>query len=257
MAHRGARITDRDLELLAFLAEHRIADVDHVRALLGVSDSVAYGRLRSLARLGLVTQHRFFQAQRSCYRITREGLASIDSKLPPPRIDLRCYGHDIGLGWVWLAARRGSFGALRDVVSERRMRSNDGAEPERQDTFGVRLGGYGAGGKPRLHYPDLLLVTGDGKRIAVELELTGKGRARRERILGGYAADPRIDAVLYLVENRSLARSLQASAARLGIGAMVHVQPVRWAGGRPLDVAARSAVRAQMATRSAQREAAR
>jgi hypothetical protein len=110
------------------------------------------------------------------------------------------------------------------------MRSSDGAAAATEEPFGVRLGGYGPGGRRRLHYPDLLLVTPKGKRIAVELELTGKGRARREKILSGYAADPRIDAVLYLVHhrNRLLARSIEDSARRAGIGSIVQVQPFRW-----------------------------
>jgi hypothetical protein len=257
VSSRAARITDRDLELLSFLAEHRIVTADHVREMLGVSATVAYGRLRALTALGLTTQHKLFYGQRSCYRITRQGLHAVGSVLPAPRIDLRCYAHDIGLAWVWLAARGGRFGPMRAVVSERQMRSRDAGEPDRQDRFGVRLGGYGPGGKPRLHYPDLLLITAEGKRVAVELELTGKGRARRERILGGYGADSRVDAVLYLAENRSIARSVQASAARLGLGSIIHAQPVRWAAGRAPDAAARVAQRARTAGRPGKAAAAR
>ncbi len=93
--------------------------------------------------------------------------------------------------------------------------------------MGVRLGGTGPGGRERLHYPDLLLVTPDGRRIAVELELSAKGTARREKILAGYGADARIDAVLYLVDRPVLATAIRSSARRLGISHHVHVQWVR------------------------------
>jgi hypothetical protein len=91
----------------------------------------------------------------------------------------------------------------------------------------VRLGGAGRAGRPRLHYPDLLLVTAGGSRVAVELELTGKGRARRETILAGYGADPGIASVLYLSDSRATGNAIRASARRLGLADLVRVQLVR------------------------------
>ncbi len=245
MAQRRARITDRDRTLLAFLAEHRIALSAHVRTLLGVSVRAADARLHALQGAGLLGSERLFHSQPRCWWITRRGLAAIDSRLPPPRFDLHAYRHDVGVAWLWLAARRGILGPVREVVSEREMRSRDGAEGHAARAearsarqFAVRLGGVGAGGRERLHYPDLLLVTDGGRRVAVELELSTKARTRRERILSAYAADSRIDAVLYLVDRRSVARTVQASAARLGISSRVQVQRAEWgeaagrAGGR-------------------------
>ncbi len=235
MAQRRVQITDRDATLLAFLAEHRIALAAHAQTLLGVSAGAADARLRALRGAGLLDSERLFHSQPRCWWITRRGLAAIDSDLPPPRFDLHAYRHDVGVAWLWLAARRGVFGPLRNVVSEREMRSRDGAEGHEARAegrgarqFAVRLGGLGPSGRERLHYPDLLLVIAGGRRVAVELELTTKARARRERILSGYGADGRIDAVLYLVDSHSVARAVQASAARLGISRRVQVQRVEW-----------------------------
>ena len=93
-----------------------------------------------------------------------------------------------------------------------------------------------ATGVRRLHYPDLLLVDPDGRRLAVELELTSKGRERRERILSGYAADRRFDGVMYVVESPRLAESIQ------------HVRPA--AGHLPSRPRAAGAVGARCAARS-------
>ncbi len=227
------RITDRDRELLSFAAEHRIVLHSHIQALLGISASSTAARLRTLERAGLVKQQAVFERQPRCVWITRKGLAAIGSRLPAPRLDLASYRHDVGLGWLWLAARGGAFGRLERIVSEREMRSRDGAEGHSPhalggtaEPLGVRLGGVGAGGRERLHYPDLLLVGGDGRRVALELELTSKARVRRERILAGYAADRRIDAVLYLCDSRATAQAVRTSAERLGISARVQVQSV-------------------------------
>ena len=222
------RITDRDREVLAFAADHRIVLAAHVASLLGTSAGASDARLRALSAAGLLTRKAVFHQQPPCYRATRQGLATIGSGLRAPSIDVRCYAHDVGMAWVWLIARAGGFGELRGYVSERQMRSRD-ARPDREgDPFAMRLGGVGAGGRARLHYPDLLLRTAEGRRVAVELELTDKGRSRREGILAGYAADNRIDAVLYLTDRPRLARALGESARRLGITALIRVELVSW-----------------------------
>ncbi len=239
---RRIQITDRDQALLAFVAEQRIVLATHVQTLLGVSARVAAGRLSALTSAGLLDSERLFQRRPRCWWIARAGLQVIGSELPPSRLDVRGFRHDIGLAWLWLGAQQGVFGPVHEVVSERQMRSSDGveahaarAEGRRARQFAVRLGGHGAGGRERLHYPDLLLVTDGGRRIAVELELSTKTRTRRERILAAYGAEPRLDAVLYLVDKPSVARAVQSSAARLGISPRVHVQRVVWSGGERID----------------------
>lgn len=239
MGRNAALITDRDQALLSFIAPHRLVLTSHVRVLLSISEDAARARLRMLRAAGLLAGERFFHRQPPCWWITRKGLALIGSPLPTPRIELSSYRHDVGLGWVWLAAERGAFGPLRNVVCERTMRSRDGARaqaspagPDAAEPSGVRLGGVGQAGRERLHYPDLLLITPDGGRIGVELELTTKERTRRERILSGYGADPRFDAVLYLVDRPAVARAVEGSAERLGISPMVQVQRVGWDSGR-------------------------
>ncbi len=247
-------ITDRDLELLGFTAEHRLVLADHVRMLLGTSLAASERRLRDLVRAGMLSRRRLFERRPPCYQITRDGLALVGSRLAPPRLDLRSYDHDAGLAWLWLAARAGRLGAVTEVISERTMRSRDAAKNAGRDPLGVRLGGVGPRGRPRLHYPDLLLHTASGHLVAVELELSSKGTSRRERILAGYAGDPRIDAVLYLVERPRLGSEISAAATRLGISRMVHVQWVvraERAPGRPdnTPVAERTPVAQMEATR--------
>jgi hypothetical protein len=213
--------------VLEFAAEHRLVLATHVAVLLGVAPPPAEARLESLQEAGLVRDARGIAAAPGCDQITRAGLDAIGSTLPAPRESaLGGYKHDVGLAWLWLAARAGAFGPLRATVSERQMRSSDGRTEDRDQRFGVRLGGVGPGGRERLHYPDLVVQTESGHRVALELELTRKARARREGILAGYAADRNIDAVLYLVDKPSVGRAIAESAARLGIADLVRVQRV-------------------------------
>jgi hypothetical protein len=200
----------------------------HVQELLGISVRVANARLAALRSAGLLIRDDVAWYGRRPHRITRSGLQAIGSELPPPQLKPSTYWHDVGVAWLWLAARAGAFGRLAEHVSERRMRSADGAGDPRSEPFAVRLGGHGPGGQPRLHYPDLLLRTADGHRVAIELELSGKKRTHRERILSGYSFDRRVDAVVYLVDNPTVARAVNASIARLGLSSLVTVQRFSW-----------------------------
>ncbi len=239
----GFRLTDRDVDILSFLAEHRLALGPHVAVLLDTSTVAATTRLNKLANAGLVKRHPAFPGEPRWYRITRNGLAAIGSSLPPPRVDLRTYAHDVGVAWLWLAARGGTFGPLQEIFGERRLRSLDASREPDAEPLAVRLGGFGPHGRVRLHYPDLVLRTADGRRVALELELTPKSRTRLETILAGYGADPRFAGVVYLVQSPSIARSVHVAARRLGIAPLVDIQRVRSTVSTNATATARTAER--------------
>lgn len=250
-------ITDRDRELLAFLARHRLVHAGHAAALLGVTGERAAAILARLARGEYVHRQSVYEQQPACYRIRRKGLAAIGSGLPAPGLDLRSYEHDVGLAWLWLGARRGAFGPLQHVLSERRLRSEDGALEHPPDPHAVRLGGIDRYGNETLHYPDLLLIDGRRRRLAVELELTQKSRGRLERILAGYAADGRIDRVLYLVEDnregRRLGHVLAGTVQDMGLSGRVYVQriePIRSSPDGASSAPRRAAARLQESDRA-------
>ena len=259
------RITDRDRRILWFCAEHRFVLAAQVALLEGIGLDAARHRLGALARAGYLTSERRYVAEPHAYTVTRDGRGAGGTDLGQPRtLDPALYAHDVGVTWLTAAAHRGLFGELSQVVSERRMRSEDGrADRGRDDEgepHGVRCIGGGASraaGGRRLHYPDLTVVTASGHRVAFELELQLKGAARRERILSAYAGDPRFDAIVYLVATQKDRRLLEASARRAGLEDRLYVQLFRWSGGRepgtpPSRVRSRTAARTT-ATRAAGR----
>jgi hypothetical protein len=211
-------LTARDQRMLAFMAEHRLVLETQISALLGSPNESVQRRLRTLAAKGYLTRWPGFDASRCC-AIRPRGLAAIGSRLRPPRENPGMYWHDIGVAGLWLAAQRGAFGPLAEVIGERRIRSHDMVA--REEPYAIRLGGHHGDGRERRHYPDLLLVDRHGRRLALELELSLKEKARREEILAGYGADRRVIGVLYLVEDtshgRAIGRAVQATAAELGV----------------------------------------
>jgi hypothetical protein len=227
----GKRLSDRDRRLLEFLAEHRLVLERQIDRLLGAPTGDTSARLLTLADEGYLSYRRGFGGDLRWWWIRRRGLDAIGSELPAPRLKFASYKHDVGLAWLWLAAQRGTFGPLREVLSERRLRSSDGALQRNGEPWGIRLGGVDRHGYERLHYPDLLLIDPEGHRIALELELTPKGVDRREKILGGYGADGRVRGVLYLVEEtpsgRAIQRLVEASTRRMDLTDRVAVQLVK------------------------------
>lgn len=207
------------------------------RQLEALTGTDVSGRMRALVRAGYVKEVEDLAGRP--YQIRRRGLTAIDSALGPPRSKFGAYKHDVGLAWLWLGGRGGAFGAVREVLSERRLRSEDGALDHPREPHGVRLGGFDRYGHERLHYPDLLLIDHHDRRLALELELTSKGRERCEVILSGYATDGRIDRVLYLVEDdpqgRRIGRLVRTTACEMQLSGQVYVQrikPIRTAPGR-------------------------
>jgi hypothetical protein len=219
-----SQVTGRDRELLVLLAEHRVMVLPQLAVGTSVSDRTADTRLRQLAEQRLIGYETIFREQPAAAWITRRGLDVIESRLPPPTIDLKGYRHDVGVGWIWLAARRGAFGAVEAMVSEREMRSHDLRSDRTAEPFGVALGGLDSYGRMTRHYPDLLLTTTDGTRVALELELTSKTARRLDTIMRGYAGDGRIDRAVYLVTTGSLERLLGAAVTRAGIPDLVRVE---------------------------------
>lgn len=268
-----------DLDLLGFAAAQRLFQRSHAQALLGAGAPAADRSLERLRRAALVEIHEVFRGEEPAYTITRGGLRLLGRSGSAPRLDLSVYAHDLGVAWLWLAARRGRWGEARALVGERELRARhvlgglDGGGEElcraantAASTGGapngpaapvpapVALAGPGPAGRPRLHYPDLGLVLRGGRQLALELELSAKGPARMAGILNGYALSG-YDTVIYLVERAAVAEAVQRAARRRGMDGCVHVQPFRWGGPVPArGSAARPAGRVPAAARGAPAE---
>ncbi len=99
-----------------------------------------------------------------------------------------------------------------------------GGPPPGYEPHGLGVGLLNRRGNPQRHYPDLLLNTRTGHRVAIELELSRKNRAELHRIMTAYASDGRIDMVIYLVPTATLARTVTDAARRAGISSLIRVQ---------------------------------
>jgi hypothetical protein len=72
----------------------------------------------------------------------------------------------------------------------------------------------------------VLLITSAG-RVPIELALSSPGGERLGAIMNGYASVPNIRGVLYLTDDRRVARVVETVSGRLGISALIHLQRTR------------------------------
>lgn len=186
-------MTARDREIVRWIGRLRMAHAAQVAERFRLGRAVTYARLGGLVRLGLLDHARIFHGARGVYLATRLGLASVDLELPPARVDLRTYTHDLEL--VWLVVELEREHGPDSVRTEREMRA---AEAPRVTStapprFAVPLAR--ASGQLeltpaqhlRLHFADCVVIGAADESpegvLAIELERTLKGRARLRRIV--------------------------------------------------------------------------
>jgi hypothetical protein len=185
--------TERDSEIVSWIGGLSAAGAEHVMSEFGMSRSIAYQRLNSLTRDGLLEHHTVLYGRPGMYTATLAGLR------------WKGIGH-LGV----FSVRPGSFEhpwqvahaavqlgrAMPDweVMSERQLRS---AESE----FGklvasIQVGQATTGAK--LHRPDLVLTCKRGLVIPIEVELSTKSASRLTAICRGWARARHINTVYYL-----------------------------------------------------------
>ncbi len=218
---RGARITERDVALVGWIARWRFASVPQVRARFRLGQSVAYRRLGQMAEMGCLEFRRLFVGRPGVYTVTDVGLGLCEVDLPRVGVDLRTYRHDSAL--VDLATTL-ELGGL-EVLSERELRRADAGTT--RPRHAVLLGGDQADGRPRRHYPDMVVGGEAGARFGVELELAAKRTSRLREILLAYRRASHLAAVVYYVEQAPVRRRLEALREELQMADRLDLRP--WA----------------------------
>lgn len=228
---RAIRVTSRDREIVRWIGRLRMVTAAQVADRFDLGRAVGYSRLSGLVKLGLLEHTHVFHATHGVYTTTRAGLATVDLALPPARVDIRTYAHDIELSWLVIELER-EFGDDR-LATEREMRASDtplGAAPAERPRFAVPLASRRGQlqltpvGYPRLHFPDVALASaGDGPILAVELERTAKGRARLRAILSAYVAARHIGLVRYYPTNERVRDLVQSEVTGLKAARLIQI----------------------------------
>jgi hypothetical protein len=119
----GFRVTARDEEIVRWIGRLRMATAAQVAARFGLGRAVTYARLGGLLQLGLLEHVRIFHGEPGVYCATRPGLSVTGLELPPARIDIRSYAHDVYLSALVIDLER-EF-RPEQITTEREMRAMD------------------------------------------------------------------------------------------------------------------------------------
>jgi len=168
----GEGLRARDLEVLRWVCEQYGARTDQLEVLLGTGPRSVQRLLVRLREAGLVQ--------------VRRVLVGEAAWVIPTRMGLRAAGHGFGIWQLRL-------GGLMHVAAVNDVRLHIGERSAESEWVCERT--LAKERRPGEHLADAIVITGDGRRVAIEVELTVKSRQRVRLILDDLSA--RHDAVLY------------------------------------------------------------
>jgi hypothetical protein len=176
-----------------------------------MSRSMAYQRLSSLTRDGLLEHHAVLYGRPGMYSATLAGLRwqSIDY-LGACSVRPGSFEHAWQVAEAAVEIHRSLPGWF--VISEREIRSH---ETDSGNLYAsVQVGSVGD--RPMIHRPDLGLMYPGKRVVPVEIELSTKSASRLAAICRGWARARHIDTVYYLAAagpERAVKRAVQATKA--------------------------------------------
>lgn len=183
------RLTERDLELLRWINGHGFVTARQAADWMGTCLQAGHRRMGLLHEGGYVTRQRLFHGAERAYWLSALGQqVSGDTLSCPETISPATYRHH----WMMV-----------DLAHDLITKTKGQFTPEHRLREQRAIKGVGAEG----HVPDGLLKVKSKKPIAIELELTLKGRERLEGIVEGYL-DRDLSAVWYFVTSDQIRRRL-------------------------------------------------
>lgn len=209
-----------DRELVRFVGTHGVVAIEHLMAAAGLGRTAAYARVASCIEAGLLERLTVLRGEPSILRATRAGLryAGLPFKvasLSPATVEhsLRC----VSMALVLIE----EFWPC-EVLSERQLIAIE--QVEGRPVFSAKLGEL-ASGAPRLHRPDLAIVSGDGT-IAVEVELSAKAPRRLEALVRAWRRASWVGEVHYYCEPGITRRAVERAVEKTRAAERVRVLEV-------------------------------
>lgn len=203
--------TDRDAQIVAWLAGLGAASAEHVAGRFGMSIHMAYRRLGMLVDDGLLAHRQILYGRPGVYWATRnglrwQGLGRLRVYQPAP----------VGFEHTWQVATVAV--ALHGLLPDWRLMSvREIKLHEIQEGRLIASAELASGEAYRkTHRADLALFSPSGRVVAIEVELSVKGSRELERICRGWAWARNVDHVYYLAApaaTRAVTRAIDAVTA--------------------------------------------
>lgn len=201
--------TDRDGRIVDWVGRLGAVGAEHAMRRFGMSRSVAYGRLNSLVRDGLLEHRLILYARPGLYVASSSGLRwQGNERLGKCSLSPGGFEHAWQVAQAAVEIERGLPGW--PVLSEREIRA--------LEADGGRLLASAQVGRladrPLLHRPDLAVLRPGGLVTAIEIELSVKSASRLAAICRGWGRARHVERVFYLAAPgpaRAVARAVRAT----------------------------------------------
>ncbi len=201
------QLSGRDLELLRWINGHGIVESRQVAKWMGVELCSGYARLRRLVRADYLLYEKIFHQKPGIYRVTPQGRRASDDSLPALRkVKIGQYNHDlliVDLDLHLIGSHSGCF------IPERRIRQAHGRQNVGQ----------------RGHVSDGVWQTKECQ-IAIEVELSSKGRVRRDNIIRWYLRNFTYKKLWYFYGSDRIKRELSRVSERMNFVSLVDLKGV-------------------------------
>ena len=202
-------------------------EVGHIQRRWGVGKSVGYGLVQRLVEAQLLERVPTLPGDPTLIKATAAGIDYAHLALPVAKIGPGQVDH-----WLWCAdavlwaEERWGCGA---VTTERELRWIEHAEGR---PVGSCVVGELPNGRPMLHRPDLL-VSAEGQRFSLEIELTTKAPRRLEHLVRSWRRARHVDRVIYLVATGPPYRAVQRAVRNAHAEERVEVVDIESVSQRP------------------------
>lgn len=195
-------VATRDEALVRFLGRHGIATVAQVMREFAIGRTAAYRLAAACRDRGLIERDDSLRREPSVLYATREGLRWTGLSYPVAKLSPSLIRHGLRCTSMAQELRREFAAGVhteRDLIWAERQAGRPIAS--------AKLGTRPDGG-PRLHRPDLAILTESGV-IAVEVELSAKAPRRLEGIVRGWRRSPLVSEVRYYCEPGATRRAVE------------------------------------------------
>lgn len=153
-------------------------------------------RIKKLCDAGFIDGERILWSGEKAYKISKQGCQLIQDDLKPlNKINLGTFMHD--MQFLDLAVRLKKEHNFVELIPERRLKHLNGLNDKMN----------------KGHMSDCVLITEDDKKIAIELELTVKSKARMNKIIADFTSDFDLDEVWYYTPSPSVQRAITKASS--------------------------------------------
>jgi hypothetical protein len=207
----------RDRELVHFVGRHGVVSIEHVMAAMGVGRTATYRRVAACVERSLLERFDLLRSEPRLLRATHAGIRYAGLGLPVAVASPGSADH-----WLRCASTAQFLSEEFDpaqILTERELVLAE--QIEEAPIVSAKVGEW-LDGSPRLHRPDLAILTEEGP-IAVEVELTPKAPRRLKGVIKAWRRASWVTEIRYYCAPGPTRRAVERAVAEMRASERVRI----------------------------------